>query len=459
MPRLVIIGLDCVPPQLVFEAWKDDLPHLKSLMDRGVYKPLVSTIPPITVPAWTSMMTSQDAGQLGIYGFRNRADYSYDALYFANASYVKAKTVWNYLSRNRLSSLVLGVPQTYPPKPLNGVLVGCFLTPDKSVQYTWPDELKVELDHAADGDYIIDVKDFRTDKKEELLKAIYVMTERRFKAFRHFLTTRDFDFAMMVEMGPDRIHHGFWRYHDRAHRLYEPGNPWENAIHDYYVALDREIGRTLEVIGPDASVMIVSDHGAKGMTGAICVNEWLQRQGWLRLKSQPEKPASLKTSMIDWSGTRVWGEGGYYARMFFNVRGREPEGRIPPEEYEAFRDEVIARLEAIEDENGVNIGTRAFKPQDIYRECNGVPPDLVVYFGDLNWRSAGVVGGGALHIFENDTGPDDANHAQEGIFIWTPPAGAVPREAETYSIYDVAPTVLKMYGIDIPKVMIGQAVF
>jgi len=69
------------------------------------------------------------------------------------------------------------------------------------------------------------------------------------------------------------------------------------------------------------------------------------------------------------------------------------------------------------------------------------------------------VGGGALHIFENDTGPDDANHAQEGIFIWTPPAGAVPREAETYSIYDVAPTVLKMYGIDIPKVMIGQALF
>ena len=336
-PRLVIIGLDCVPPHLVFEAWKNDLPALKSLMDRGVYKPLVSTIPPITVPAWTSMMTSQDAGQLGIYGFRNRADYSYDALYFANSSYVKAKTVWNHLSRNRLSSLVLGVPQTYPPKPLNGALVGCFLTPDKSVQYTWPDELKAELDRAADGDYIIDVKDFRTDKKEELLKAIYVMTERRFKAFRHFLTTREDDFAMMVEMGPDRIHHGFWRYHDRAHRLYEPGNPWENAIHDYYVALDREIGRTLEVIGPDASVMIVSDHGAKGMTGAICVNEWLQRQGWLRLKSQPKKPTGLKTSMIDWSGTRVWGEGGYYARMFFNVRGREPEGRIPPEEYESFR--------------------------------------------------------------------------------------------------------------------------
>ncbi|HOE11018.1 MAG TPA: alkaline phosphatase family protein [bacterium] len=458
MPKLVVLGLDCAPPELVFDAWKADLPNLRSLMEQGIHAPLVSTIPPITVPAWTSMMTSQDPGMLGFYGFRNRQDYSYDKLYFANAGYVKAKTVWNHLSRNRLRSLVLGVPQTYPPKPLNGVLVACFLTPDKSVQYTCPDEIKAELDRIADGDYIIDVKDFRTDNKDELLKAIYVMTERRFKVFRHLICHDHFDFAMMVEMGPDRIHHGFWRFHDKTHRLYEPGNPYEHAIHDYYVELDREVGRTLETLDDDTSVMVVSDHGAKGMIGAICVNEFLQREGYLTLKQQPEKRTRLDMEMIDWSKTKVWGEGGYYSRIFFNVAGREPEGQIPADRYESFRDEVKAKLEAIADENGTNIGTRVFKPQEIYRECNGIPPDLIVYFGDLNWRSAGSVGVGSIYLYENDTGPDDANHAQNGIFIMRPPRDCAVRKAETYSIYDIAPTILTVFGIPPAQEMIGHSI-
>jgi len=457
MPKLVIIGLDCATPQLVFDAFRDHLPNIKGLMDRGVYKNLTSTIPPITVPAWTAMMTSHDPGMLGFYGFRNRKDYSYDGLYFANARYVKAKTVWNLLSRNRLKSLVMGVPQTYPPKPLNGTLVASFLTPDKTVPYTYPEEIAAELDRAADGDYIIDVKDFRTDNKDQLLEQIAIMTERRFKAFRHLLQKDDYDFAMMVEMGPDRIHHGFWRYFAKDHRLYEPGNPYENAIRDHYVALDREIGRVLEQLPPETSVMIVSDHGAKSMTGAICVNEWLQQQGWLTLKAQPEKQQRLKNEMIDWSKTKVWGEGGYYSRIFFNVEGREPEGQIPAGEYESFRNEVKARLEAIVDEEGQPIGTKAFKPEEIYRETKGVPPDLVVYFGDLNWRSAGSVGVGSVYLYENDTGPDDANHAQEGIFIWAPPAGAKPREADVYSIYDVAPTIMKVFGLEPTPQMIGTS--
>ena len=157
--------------------------------------------------------------------------------------------------------------------------------------------------------------------------------------------------------------------------------------------------------------------------------------------------------------TKVWGEGGYYSRIFFNVEGREPEGQIPADQYESFRDEVKSKLEAIVDEDGNNIGTRVFKPQEVYRKCEGIPPDLVVYFGDLNWRSAGSVGTGSIYLYENDTGPDDANHAQEGIFIWKPPKGIIPRESETYSIYDIAPTILKLYGIEIPENMIGKPIF
>ncbi len=456
MEKIVVLGLDCATPQLVFDAWRDDLPNIKSLMDAGVYANLFSTIPPITVPAWTAMMTSKDPGTLGFYGFRNRAGHGYEDLYFANAKYVKEKTVWNYLSRKRMASLVFGVPQTFPPKPLNGILVASFLTPDKTVQFTHPDSIKTELDQAAGGDYMIDVDEFRTDDKDKLLGQIYEMTERRFKAFTHFYKKDEWPFAMMVEMGVDRIHHAFWRYMDKEHRLYEPGHKYENAIYDYYVYLDKEIGKFLEVLDDETTVMIVSDHGAKTMHGAICVNEWLQREGLLTLKEQPTKPTRLKMNMIDWSKTKVWGEGGYYSRIFFNVQGREPEGVIPESEYDSFREEMKAKLEAIEDENGKNIGTKVFKPEEVYKEARNIPPDLITYFGNLDWRSAGSVGTGAIHIFENDTGPDDANHAENGIFIWNLPRERFAEISDQYSIYDIAPTILSYLGVDVPGDMIGK---
>ncbi len=456
MKKLVILGLDCATPQLVFDRFKDSLPSLKSLMDGGVHAGFTSTVPPITVPAWTAMMTSQDPGMLGFYGFRNRKSYDYKDLYFANANYVKAKTVWNYMSRNRKSSLVFGVPQTYPPKPLRGMLVSSFLTPNKDVQYTWPDEVKAELDRAADGDYMIDVDDFRTDNKDWLLEQIHLMTRRRWKAFRHFYKKDDYDFAMVVEMGVDRIHHGFWRYFDETHRLYEPGNKYERAMLDYYVALDEEIGETLELFDKDTCVMVVSDHGAKPMHGAICVNEWMQKQGYLTLKEQPREQTRFKMDMADWSRTRAWGEGGYYSRVFLNVEGREPQGQVRPEDYDSFREEVKENLEGITDENGRNIGTRVLKPEEVYRTVNNIAPDLIVYFGDLDWRSAGSVGTGTVHLFENDTGPDDANHAEEGIFICNYPPERFSRVKDVFSIYDIAPTVLGFFGIPIPADMIGE---
>jgi predicted AlkP superfamily phosphohydrolase/phosphomutase len=455
---LVVIGLDCLTPQWALEAWLGEMPHLRGLVERGVGARLHSTVPPITVPAWTAMMTSKDPGMLGVYGFRNRASYEYDSLRVTNATAVTARTVWNYLSRNRLKSLVMGVPQTYPPKPLNGIMVSGFMTPSKEAAFTYPEGIKGVLDQAAGGEYVIDVKEFRTEDKDQLLDSVREMTAARFRAFRALLRADDFDFAMMVEMGPDRLQHGFWRFCDREHRLFEVGNRYEGVLHDYYVSLDEEIGRTMEAAGEGASVMVVSDHGAKAMEGAICVNEWLQREGHLTLKEQPTERTRLTPDMIDWPKTKAWGEGGYYGRVFLNVAGREPEGCIPPGAYESIRAELMAGLEALGDEEGEGIGTRVLRPEEVYREVKNIPPDLIVYFGDLDWRSAGSVGVGSVHLRENDTGPDDANHLPDGVFAWDPAGAGRPRPAERYEIYDVAPTVLRFFGLEVPEDMIGEPV-
>ena len=226
---------------------------------------------------------------------------------------------------------------------------------------------------------------------------------------------------MMVEIGLDRLHHAFWRYMDPAHPRHEPDHRYRDVIRDYYVYLDEEIGELLERFDDDTVVMVVSDHGARPMEGAICVNEWLAREGYLVLRTPPEGPTPFRDADVDWDRTRAWGEGGYYCRLSLNVRGREPQGVVDPAEADELLDELARRLEALGGADGRPIGTRAFRPADLWREQRGIPPDLVVYFGDLAWRSNGSVGHSRHWTFENDTGPDDANHDRDGLWVMAGP--------------------------------------
>ena len=324
----MVIGLDCAPPQLLFDRWLDELPTLRSLTERGSFGVLRSCDPPITVPAWSSMTSSRSPGALGFYGFRNRRDHSYDALVFADSRAVRVPRVWDLLSARGRPVIVLGVPQTYPVSRVNGVMVSCFLTPDtETSQYTYPAELKVEIEELV-GRYLVDVEDFRTEDKDRLLMDIEEMTEKRFRVAERLLETRPWDLFFMVEMGTDRIHHGFWRFFDAEHRLYEPGNRYESATLDYYRALDAKLARLLRHAADDTAVLVVSDHGAKRMDGGICVNEWLRREGYLSLKEEPAGPTRFTPDLVDWERTVAWGEGGYYCRLFLNVAGREPEGTV-----------------------------------------------------------------------------------------------------------------------------------
>lgn len=456
MPRrALVIGLDCAAPQLVFDRWLDELPNLKGLTERGRFGVLRSCDPPITVPAWSVMTSSRSPGVLGFYGFRNRKDWSYDAMAFADSRSVTVPRIWDILSARGRPVIVLGVPQTYPVSQVNGVMISCFLTPDTNRQYTYPASVKQEIEGLV-GEYMVDVPNFRSDDKARILRDIETMTERRFQVAEHLLETRPWDLFFMVEMGTDRVHHAFWRYADPEHRLYEPGNEFETAMLDYYRAVDEKLGRLLAAAGDDPAVLVLSDHGAKRIDGGICVNEWLRREGYLALLEEPAEPTALKPDMVDWSRTVAWGEGGYYCRLFLNVAGREPGGQVAPEDYERVRTEIKEKLEKLGDENGKPIGTVAHRPEELYAERNGIVPDLMVYFGDLYWRSVGQVGTGTVHVFENDTGPDDANHAHEGLYVLVAD-GVEPGPGEERSILDVAPTLLTLLGEPVPAEMEGAS--
>ncbi|MEM3563672.1 MAG: alkaline phosphatase family protein [Candidatus Jordarchaeaceae archaeon] len=456
MPKKVlIIGLDCAAPELVFEKFLDDLPNIKKMLTHGVYGKLKSCIPPITIPAWMVMMTSRDPGTLGLYGFRHKKSYSYET-WIANSKSIKHKTIWDILSEKGLKSCIVGVPPSYPPKPINGCLVSCFITPDAEKDYTYPKELKSELE-AKFGKYIFDVE-FRAEERDQVLERIYEMTKQHFQVIKYLIQKGGWDLFAFVEIGLDRIHHAFWKFFDKKHPKYVPNNKYENVIREYYKYLDKEIGDLLGLLDNDTIVLVVSDHGAKQMKGAFCINQWLMQEGYLKIKGNPERGAKIEDAPIDWARTKAWGWGGYYARIFINVEGREPQGTVTPEDYEKTLDELAEKLKQIRGPNGEKFHNKIYKPEEIYDELNGDSPDLIVYFDDLYWRSAGTIGYETLYLSENDTGPDDAVHSEYGVFILYDPTKNLGLELGNLNILDVAPTVLNILGLPVPKEMRGKII-
>jgi predicted AlkP superfamily phosphohydrolase/phosphomutase len=455
--RLLIIGLDCAAPELLFG--DGELVNLRRLMEAGCYGRLESVIPPITIPAWMCMATSRDPGTLGVYGFRNRADWSYGGLATVNSKSIADLAIWDQVAREGKKAHVIGVPPNFPPRKTSGCSIGCFLTPDTaSNAYARPEKLAGEIRQLLGEDYRVDVRGFRTENKDWLKDEIYSMTRQHFQVIRHVMQAGEWDYLQFVEIGLDRVHHGFWKYQDATHRQHVPGNPYQHVVRDYYRYLDSEIGALLEMLDDDTAVLVLSDHGAQRLDGGFCVNEWLIEQGLLVLNKYPEKPTPMLELDVNWDRTVAWSEGGYYARVFLNVKGREPHGLVKPEDYERVRDDLKARFEATVDDRGKRMATRGFKPQEIYRQVRNLAPDLIVHFDNLYWRSVGKVGYRTIHVQENDTGPDDCNHAQYGAFILAAPGCSVQGQLENVHLLDLAPTLLELGGYDPLPEMQGKSI-
>ncbi|MGC9320202.1 MAG: alkaline phosphatase family protein, partial [Armatimonadota bacterium] len=140
-----------------------------------------------------------------------------------------------------------------------------------------------------------------------------------------------------------------------------------------------------------------------------------------------------------------------------NVKGREPQGTIPPEQYENVRDDLIRRIEAIRDDQGREMNSRVLRPQDIYTGPHvDDAPDLMIYLDDLNWRLGQDVGNPTLHTFDTEIGPDDSVHDYLGMIAARMP-GERQLDVTGAHIMDVAPTVLDILGEPIPEHMEGRS--
>jgi len=451
---VVVIGLDCAAPELVFDRYLGSMPNVAELMHQGTWGPMRSSEPPITVPAWTCMMTGRDAGELGLYGFRNRIAGD-TGLRLASGRDVRVKRLWDWLGDHGLQVAPLFVPLTSPPSPVRGQMVSGFMHRGGEAPWCFPRGLEGDLERRF-GPYQADVDDFRSNDLDRIYRDIVAMTDQHFEIARYIWNERKPDFMMLVEIGVDRFHHAFWRHIDPEHPRHESGNPYEGLGRDYYARLDDHIGRLCAELDDDSVALIVSDHGARAMHGGFCINDWLIERGYLALREPPEKTERLSHDDVDWRQTKAWAEGGYYARVFFNVAGREPAGIVPPSDVGALRAAVRRDLETLCDDDGAHIPVQVRTPQEYYRQARGFPPDLMVYFDDLRLRAIGSIGTGRRVVTENDTGPDTCNHAWNGIFVMSGATAPARGRVEGAEIYDVTPTVLGLFGVERPPGILGR---
>ncbi len=436
---MFFLGLDSAPPKTLYEQYGVSIPSLGEIISESSRWIMRSCHPPITIPAWMVMFTGKTPGELGIYGFRHRKPGDVGYSYIVNYSNIKEETLWDKIGKTGGRIGLFGVPPTWPPRPLRGFIITDFMTPSKK-NYTFPPWLKKEIEEKF-GTPIFDVK-FRREDKIGVRKEIYKMTQQHMKIVKYLVGTKKWDLFVYVEIGVDRIHHAFWKYFDTSHPRYTFDPDLSTTIPEYYRLIDNGFDSIKRELPKDTIIVLASDHGIKPMTGAFAINEWLIDEGYLTIKSQKDlKPGTeLSKDNIVWERTLAWAWGGYYSRIFLNLKGREPKGIIESEEAESLIKQLISDISRIRGPGGEIWRNLSYRPHEIYPHVRGDPPDLMVYLDDLSWRAAGTVGWNTPYLFENDRGPDDAVHSWDGVFtIYDPEETLTKGMKGVISIDKIAP--------------------
>ncbi len=275
--RAVIFGVDGLSFRVLRPLIeRGDLPNFARLQREGTEAEFISTVPPMTPPAWMSLITGLKPAKHGVFDFWE-FDVSSPTLQSKLVTHRKGgKAIWNILSEYGKRVVVLNVPLTYPPEPVNGVMVSGLMTPNASLPFTYPHNFKDEL-YQLIPEYRIDLSLEKTSP-DYFVDAVLDMTEKRIRLQEHLLSEYEWDFAFLSYVGPDRIQHRIW---DSIETLTPKGTA-------YFRLLDDALGRVLNRLTPQDVLFLASDHGFVGARKWFYINEFLSRKNLLYRGTAPE---------------------------------------------------------------------------------------------------------------------------------------------------------------------------
>jgi predicted AlkP superfamily phosphohydrolase/phosphomutase len=298
-----------------------------------------------------------------------------------------------------------------------------------------------------------------TDDSTFLQQTYDIDTERE----RMFLTALDRlrrGSLVCVFDATDRIQHMFWRELDASYPAagHEQGaNADSHAIRDLYRHNDALVGRVLQRLDKDDVLMVISDHGFNSFRRGVNLNAWLHREGYLTLKKGTDGTREWLRD-VDWSATRAYALG--LTGLFLNLKGREAHGIVQPgADALALKTELAHKLRGLHDDEhpGVAIN-EAFDTSTLYAgPYLENAPDFVIGYNAgyrASWSGASGVVAGA--VFTDNTKPWSGDHCIDprlvpGVFFCNRPVNA----AEP-ALVDIAPTALRLFGIEPPSYMDGR---
>lgn len=495
--RVLVIALDGATFDIL-TPWLDQLPTLKKLHDEGAKASLMTTFPPITAAAWNSFATGKNPAKHGIFEFLQRREGSYE-VETMTANHRKARTLWRILSDAGKNVIVVNVPVTYPPEPVNGSLVAGMPVPANRRDFAHPPELTQEIMQWF-PDYSINATSvYIRGRAEDFLNDIRRELNQRLTVAERLMQRQDWDFAMIHILGTDRIQHEFWHCMDESHPKHTGEAPrYKNAILEYYQEIDRNLYRLLDLTDEKTSVFVISDHGFGPLHQFVYLNTWLLAEGFLvlkkngltRLKSLAFRLGFSPTNIyklvamlglggvrggmdmgkrqqlldmlflslrdVDWSKTKAYARGNF-GQIFLNVKGREPEGIVEPGvDYDKTVWEIIKRLPNLKDpQTGQPLVARAEKRDALF---NGAylnrAPDIAVFMKEETYVPLGTADFPANTVAEAAVG-NTGDHRFNGILVMNG-YGIQQADLGEASLMDVAPTVLHLLGVPVPKDMDGK---
>jgi len=257
----------------------------------------------------------------------------------------------------------------------------------------------------------------------------------------------------------DRVQHMFWRYREENHPapVEEDSGKFRDAIEASYEQADGLIGRVLPELGERDILMVMSDHGFRSFRRGVNLNAWLLREGYLHLKDGTAGTAEWLRD-VDWRQTRAYAVG--LGGLYLNVRGREAQGIVPPDEVEGLKRELIAKVTGLpDDEKGNTAVERVFDTAAVnpgpYAD---VGPDLTIGYGP-GYRASwdGVQGKSSGPVIEDNTRRWSGDHCLDPSHVPGVLFSSRPLAADGARIMDVAPTVLELFGVAPPAYMQGRS--
>jgi len=492
--RVMVLGLDGATWDLL-DPWiaAGYLPHLAALRAKSAWGRLRSTVPPFSATAWATFATGVNPGAHGVFDFWTRHAGARRPI---SSRSIAAPALWDLLSQAGRRVAVINMPVTYPPLPVNGVMISGMMTPGEDAAYTYPAGLKAQLQAVA-GEYRADPYAAITQSKAFLRDARrWVML--REKAHRWLLDREPWDLFFNVIQASDPIQHYFWTFLQPGHPDHATarGQAFRGLALAAFQAIDAVIGGRVAALAADTTLLIMSDHGAGEATHWFNLNRWLVTEGFMALAAGEGSkwPAGhldqeqffnllrrldilnlrqrlgnlarqrlharvdgLMAPAIDWTRTRAYAGSPSAEAIYINLAGREPAGTVAAgAEYERVRAEIAARLLALRGPDGGPVVEAVHRREALYHGRHlDEAPDLVLEIGRRPYILSENLS--TRQIFTPI--PAQAargRHRPDGILLAYGPAVSTAGERPAADIADLAPTILALLGLPAPAEMDGR---